>query len=114
MCDAMAARVLGQALVIRRHHIKRLVRRVQDGRSGSLDGIGLMRLECADSLQHGVLQVTKELNVATRVPPAYRRDPPEVLSGEQLFLDRRDGTTDQCDLRAGHDGGEVGVETGLT
>ena len=45
-----------------------------------------------------------------RVAAAHRRDPPEVLPGEQLLLDRADGTTDQCDLRARQGGGKVGVE----
>jgi decaprenyl-phosphate phosphoribosyltransferase len=47
--DALAARVLGQALVIRRHHVERLARRAQHGGSGPLDDAGLVRLKGADS-----------------------------------------------------------------
>jgi hypothetical protein len=69
-----------------------------------------VRLKGADSLEHGVLQVAEELDVELRVAAAHRRDPPEVLPGEQLFLDRPDGTTGQFDLRARQGGGQVGVE----
>ncbi len=81
--DAVAAGLLGEALVVGRDGSERLARRVQQRGSRLLDDVGLVDLERPNSLQHSRFQVTQQLDVDVRVEAAQRRDPPEVVPGEQ-------------------------------
>ena len=50
--DAVAAGLLGEALVVGRDHGERLARRVQQRGSRLFDDVGLVDLESPNSLQH--------------------------------------------------------------